>query len=145
MARGVNRVTLLGRLGKDPETRTFDWGSVTNISLATEEHWKDRQTGEQKSRTEWHRVVFRNRLAEIAAEYLQKGSQCYIEGKLQTRKYQGRDGSDRYTTEVVAWELQLLSSRGEQSRGSGGGGGGQSWPQQQQQQQPADDFDDIPF
>jgi single-strand DNA-binding protein len=158
MARGINKVILVGNLGQDPETRYMpSGGAVTNITLATNESWKDKQTGEQKDRTEWHKVAMFNRLAEIAAEYLRKGSQVYIEGKLRTRKWQDRDGNDRYTTDVIADEMQMLggrggggggggsfSSGGGSNGGSGGGsnapsGGGQSAP-------PADDFDDdIPF
>jgi single-strand DNA-binding protein len=116
-SRGINNVILIGNLGKDPETRYMpSGGAVTNLTLATSESWKDKQTGEQKENTEWHRVVFFNRLAEIAAEYLRKGSKVYIEGRLQTRKWQGQDGQDRYTTEIVASEMQMLDSRG-----SGGG------------------------
>ena len=113
MARGVNKVILVGNLGKDPETRYMpSGGAVTNITVATSESWKDKQTGQQQERTEWHRVVFFNRLAEIAAEYLRKGSKVYLEGSLRTRKWQGQDGQDRYTTEIVASEMQMLDSRG---------------------------------
>ncbi|QKT04144.1 single-stranded DNA-binding protein [Ectothiorhodospiraceae bacterium 2226] len=121
MARGINKVILVGNLGADPETRYMpSGGAVTNVRLATSESWKDKQTGEQQERTEWHRVVFFNRLAEIAAEYLRKGSQVYIEGSLRTRKWQDNDGKDRYSTEIVASEMQMLGGR----QGSGGGGGG---------------------
>ena len=121
MARGVNKVIIVGNLGQDPETRYMPSGAaVTNFTVATNESWKDKQTGEQKDRTEWHRVAMFNRLAEIAAEYLRKGSQVYIEGKLRTRKWQGQDGNDRYTTEIIADEMQMLGGRG----GSGGGGFG---------------------
>ncbi|MGB5333178.1 MAG: single-stranded DNA-binding protein [Woeseiaceae bacterium] len=126
MARGVNKVIIVGNLGQDPETRYMPSGSaVTNFTVATNESWKDKQTGEQKDRTEWHRVAMFNRLAEIAAEYLRKGSQVYIEGKLRTRKWQGQDGNDRYTTEIIADEMQMLGGRGD---GGGGGnfGGGSS-------------------
>ena len=113
MARGVNKVTLIGNLGGDPETRYMPSGdAVTNITLATSESWKDKQTGEQKERTEWHKVAFFGRLAEIAAEYLRKGSQIYVEGKLRTRKWQAQDGSDRYSTEIVGDEMQMLGARG---------------------------------
>lgn len=113
MARGINKVILVGNLGKDPETRYLpSGGAVTNITVATSDSWKDKQTGQQQERTEWHRVVFFNRLAEIAAEYLRKGSKVYIEGSLRTRKWQGQDGQDRYTTEIVAGEMQMLDSRG---------------------------------
>ena len=117
MARGINKVILIGNLGQDPETRYTQAGNaVTNVSLATSESWKDKQTGQPQERTEWHRIVFFNRLAEIAAEYLQKGSRVYVEGKLQTRKWQDQSGQNRYTTEIVANEMQMLDSR------SGGGG-----------------------
>ena len=120
MARGINKVILVGNLGQDPETKYMPSGSaVTNIRVATTEAWKDKQTGEQQERTEWHRVAFFGRLAEIAGEYLRKGSQVYIEGSLRTRKWQGQDGQDRYTTEIVANEMQMLGS----PRGGGGGGG----------------------
>ena len=117
MARGINKVILIGNCGSDPEVRSTQTGStVTNISLATSESWKDRNTGQQQERTEWHRVVFFNRLAEIAGEYLKKGSKVYIDGSLRTRKWQDNSGQDRYTTEIVANEMQMLDSRG-----SGGG------------------------
>lgn len=165
MARGINKVILVGNLGQDPETRYMpSGGAVTNITVATSETWKDKNSGQQQERTEWHRVVFFNRLAEIAGEYLKKGSKVYVEGSLRTRKWQGQDGQDRYTTEIVAAEMQMLDGRG----GAGGGGMGQqdynqappsrqqSAPSQQNQPQgnpsqqaPAggfDDFDDdIPF
>jgi single-strand DNA-binding protein len=113
MARGINKVILVGNLGNDPETRYTPSGTaVTNISVATTDSWKDRQTGEQNEKTEWHRIVFFNRLAEIAGEYLKKGSQVYIEGRLQTRKWQDQNGQDRYTTEIVANEMQMLGGRG---------------------------------
>ncbi len=113
MSRGVNKAILVGNLGADPETRYTAGGSaVTNVSLATTDSWKDKQSGEQQERTEWHRVVFFGRLAEIAAEYLRKGSQIYVEGRIQTRKWQGKDGQDRWTTEIVGNEMQMLGSRG---------------------------------
>jgi single-strand DNA-binding protein len=113
MSRGINKVVLIGNMGQDPDTRYMpSGGAVTNVRLATNESWKDKQTGEQRERTEWHSVVFFNRLAEIAAEYLRKGSQIYVEGKLRTRKWTDRDGNDRYTTEVVADEMQMLGMRG---------------------------------
>ena len=119
MARGVNKVILVGNLGKDPETRYMPSGSaVTNLTLATSESWKDKQTGEQQDRTEWHKIAMFGRLAEIAAEYLRKGSQIYVEGKLRTRKWQDKEGKDRYTTEIVADEMQMLGSKG------GGAGAG---------------------
>jgi single-strand DNA-binding protein len=125
MARGVNKAILVGNLGSDPETRYTAGGSaVTNVSLATTDSWKDKQSGEQQEKTEWHKVVFFGRLAEIAAEYLRKGSQIYVEGRIQTRKWQGKDGQDRWTTEIVGNEMQMLGGRG----GGGGGGQGQSTP-----------------
>ena len=112
MARGINKVILIGNLGADPETRYTPSGSaVTNVRLATSESWKDRQTGEQQERTEWHRVGFFNHLAEIAAEYLRKGSQIYVEGSIRTRKWQDQSGQDRYTTEIVGNEMQMLGGR----------------------------------
>ena len=112
MSKGVNKVIIIGNLGNDPETKTFpDGGSLTNISIATTRRWKDKQSGERRDATEWHRVVFFNRLAEVAGEYLRKGSQVYVEGRLQTRKWQGQDGQDRYTTEIIASEMQMLGSR----------------------------------
>ena len=112
MARGVNKVIVVGNLGQDPDTRYMPSGdAVTNISIATSESWKDKQSGEQKERTEWHKVAMFGRLAEIAAEYLRKGSQVYIEGKLRTRKWQDKDGKDRWTTEIIADDMQMLGSR----------------------------------
>lgn len=123
MARGVNKVILIGNLGADPETRFMpSGGAVTNVRLATSESWKDRQSGQMQERTEWHRVVFFNKLGEIAGEYLKKGSKVYIEGSIRTRKWQGQDGQDRYTTEIVANEMQMLDGRG----GGGDGGGYQN-------------------
>ncbi|WP_299201063.1 single-stranded DNA-binding protein [uncultured Amphritea sp.] len=125
MARGVNKVILIGNLGNEPETKYMPSGNaVTNITVATSESWKDKQTGQQQERTEWHRVVFFNRLAEIAGEYLHKGSKVYLEGSLRTRKWQDQQGQDRYTTEIVASEMQMLDGRGE-----GGNGGGYQQPQ----------------
>lgn len=147
MARGVNKVILVGNLGRDPEVRySPNGGAVANITVATSDSWKDKNTGEQQEKTEWHRVVFFRRLAEIAGEYLKKGSKVYIEGKLQTRKWQDKDGNDRYTTEIVANEMQMLDSRGggstEYNQGSSGGF---SQPQASEPV-PAGDFDDdIPF
>jgi len=118
MARGINKVILIGNLGNDPETRYMpSGGAVTNITVATSESWKDKQTGQPQERTEWHRIVFFNRLAEIAGEYLRKGSKVYIEGSLRTRKWQDQSGQDRYTTEIVANEMQMLDSRGGASQG----------------------------
>lgn len=155
MARGINKVILVGNCGKDPETRYMpSGGAVTNVSIATAEGWKDKQTGETKERTEWHNVVFFNRLAEIAGEYLKKGSQIYVEGSLRTRKWQDKEGKDRYTTEIVANEMQMLGSR------SGGGNDSAEYSQERpsssssssgRQAAPAaaiadDGFDDdIPF
>jgi single-strand DNA-binding protein len=151
MARGVNKVIIVGNLGNDPDTRYMpSGGAVTNLSVATNESWKDKQTGEQKDRTEWHRVAMFGRLAEIAAEYLRKGSQVYIEGKLRTRKWQDQSGNDRYTTEIIADEMQMLGGRsgaGAPAMNDMGGpppappqgGGGRS-------SGGGDDFDDdIPF
>jgi single-strand DNA-binding protein len=113
MARGINKVILVGNLGQEPDTRYMPSGSaVTNITVATNESWKDKSTGEQVDRTEWHKVAFFNRLAEIAGEYLHKGSQVYIEGRLRTRKWQDKDGHDRYTTEIIADQMQMLGGRG---------------------------------
>lgn len=121
MARGVNKVIIVGHLGADPETRAMPSGStVANLRIATTENWKDRQSGEQQERTEWHRVALFGRLAEVAAEYLRKGSQVYIEGSLRTRKWQDKQGNERYSTEIVANDMQMLGGRG----GAGGGGGG---------------------
>ena len=158
MARGVNKVIIVGNLGQDPETRYMPSGAaVTNFTVATNESWKDKQTGEQKDRTEWHRVAMFNRLAEIAAEYLRKGSQVYIEGKLRTRKGQGQDGNDRYTTEIIADEMQMLGGRGgsgggdfgggrSQGGGQGGQGGGQGGGGSAPPQPGPEEFDDdIPF
>ena len=126
MARGINKVILIGNLGQDPETRVLPKGcAVTNVSLATTESWRDRESGEQRDRTEWHRIVFFRRLAEIAGEYLKKGSKVYIEGQLRTRQWE-REGQKHYTTEIVANEMQMLDSRGEGGGNFGGGGGNYS-------------------
>ena len=166
MARGINKVILVGNLGADPETRYMpSGGAVTNLRLATSESWKDKQSGEQQERTEWHRVAIFGRLAEIAAEYLRKGSQVYTEGRLRTRKWQDNQGNERYSTEIVANEMQMLGGPG--GGGEGGGGGGGSWNRDRGErsgggaprgggaapsssrpaQKPADTFedDDIPF
>ena len=120
MARGINKVILVGNLGNDPEVRATASGArIANISVATSDSWTDKTTGQKQERTEWHRVVFFNRLAEIVEQYLTKGSQVYVEGRLQTRKWQDQNGQDKYTTEIVASEMQMLGGRG----GSGGGGG----------------------
>ena len=149
MARGVNKVILVGNLGKDPEVRYMPSGNaVANVTLATTDSWKDKQTGEKQERTEWHNVVFYSRLAEIVGEYLKKGSQVYVEGRLQTRKWQDKSGNDRYTTEIIASDMQMLGSRGgsagfsgdrapaQQPAAAAAGGGGSS---------AADFDDDIPF
>jgi single-strand DNA-binding protein len=147
MARGVNKVILIGNLGQDPETKSLPSGSaVTNIRVATTEGWKDKQTGEKKEATEWHTVVFFDRLAEIAGQYLKKGSKVYIEGSLRTRKWQDKSGNDRYSTEVRASEMQMLDSKG-----GGGGGGGGSYERGEARATPAPvaekslEDDDIPF
>lgn len=157
MARGVNKVILVGNCGKDPETRYTPSGSaVSNVSIATTESWKDKNTGERQDKTEWHNVVFFGRLAEIAGEYLKKGSQVYIEGKLQTEKWTDKTGNDRYTTKIVANDLQMLGGR---SEGFGGSNqnqsqGGQSYNQSNNQRDEAPAYsgaddnafdDDIPF
>ncbi len=155
MARGVNKAILVGNLGNDPDMRyTAGGAAVANISIATAESWKDKNTGEQQERTEWHRVVFFGRLAEIVGEYLRKGSQVYVEGRLQTRKWTNKEGHDQYTTEIVANEMQMLGSK------SSGSANYDPAPQAQQNSAPApqsqaapaaksvpaDDFDDdIPF
>ena len=142
MARGINKVILVGNLGADPETRYMPSGSaVTNVRIATTESWKDRNTGEQQERTEWHRVAFFGRLAEIAAEYLRKGSQVYVEGKLRTRKWQDAEGKDRWSTEIVANEMQMLGGR------PGSGAPAQAAaPPAAAPQAPSGEFDDdIPF
>jgi len=156
MGRGINKVTIVGCLGNDPELKAMPSGNaVTNISVATSEQWKDKNTGQPQERTEWHRIVFFNKLAEIAGEYLKKGSQVYVEGSLRTRKWQDQSGQDRYTTEIVGSEMQMLGGRAESS------GDSPQRPQQQPQQAPPqgqpqgahnshqnniDSFDDdIPF
>jgi single-strand DNA-binding protein len=147
MARGVNKVILVGNLGQDPEIKYMPSGqAVCNITIATTESWKDKTSGEKVDKTEWHRIVFFRRLAEIAGEYLRKGSQVYVEGRLQTRKWQDKSGNDHYTTEIVANEMQMLGGKG---------GGVASMPESaapMSQAEPAaagsssDDFDDdIPF
>ncbi len=138
--RGINKVILVGNLGQDPETRfTQDSKAITNCSIATSDSWKDKQTGQQQERTEWHRVVFFNRLGEIAGEYLKKGSKVYIEGSLRTRKWQNKEGQDQYTTEIVANEMQMLDSKDSS-------GATNSSSQNQAPDQSNDDWDDdIPF
>ena len=156
MARGINKVILIGNLGKDPEAKSFaNGGSITNITLATSDSWKDRD-GNQQERTEWHNVVFHNKLGEIVAQYLRKGSKVYVEGSLRTRKWQDKDGRDRYTTEIHANEMQMLDSKGggdgggssygggSSSRSNSGGGGNRPAPESSDDggEEP---IDDIPF
>jgi single-strand DNA-binding protein len=163
MARGINKVILVGNLGADPETRfTANGGAITNIRIATSESWKDKQTGENQERTEWHRVVLFGKLGEIAGEYLKKGRQVYIEGSLRTNKYTDKEGIERYSTDIVANEMQMLGGpggggeggggwsrdRGERSGSGGGAQRGSSAPSSSRPaQKPADTFedDDIPF
>jgi single-strand DNA-binding protein len=129
MARGINKVILIGNLGADPETRAMPSGTtVANLRIATSESWRDKQTGEQQERTEWHRVALFGRLAEIAGEYLKKGSQVYIEGSLRTRKWQDKQGNERYSTEIVGNELQMLGGRGGSGAGAGAGAEGAARP-----------------
>jgi single-strand DNA-binding protein len=141
MARGINKVILVGNLGADPETRYMPSGSaVTNLRIATSETWKDKQSGEQQERTEWHRVAMFGRLAEIASEYLRKGSQVYVEGSLRTRKWQDKDGNDRWTTEIIANEMQMLGGRADASAPA------RSAPAAVAEAGAPDEFDDdIPF
>src|SRR5438067_10494430 len=125
MARGINKVIIIGNLGADPETRAMPSGTtVANLRVATSESWRDKQSGEQQERTEWHRVALFGRLAEIAGEYLRKGSQVYIEGSLRTRKWQDKQGNERYSTEIIGNDLQMLGGRSGGAGGAGGGGGG---------------------
>ena len=153
MARGVNKVILIGNLGQDPEVKYMPNGNaVANITVATSESWKDKNTGEQVDKTEWHRVVFFRRLAEIVGEYLKKGSKIYIEGKLQTRKWQDKNGADHWTTEVIASEMQMLDSRGggssdfNQNQSAPSQSAPQSEPSQAAPAPMNNDFDDdIPF
>lgn len=153
MARGINKVILVGNLGADPETRyTASGAAITSIRIATSESWRDKQTGEQQERTEWHNITFFGRLAEIAGEYLRKGSQVYVEGRLQTDKWQDKDGNDRYTTKVIANEMQMLGGRGEGGGQSSNDGfrsnrGGNRNQGQQGNAGPDEGFadDDIPF
>ncbi len=150
MARGVNKAIIVGTLGQDPEVRyTANGSAVANISVATNETWKDKTTGEAQERTEWHRIAMFGKLAEIAQQYLKKGSQAYFEGRIQTRKWQDQSGNDRYSTEIVANEMQMLGGR----PGSGGGAPMESNTESQAPSKPApaetaptdDGFDDIPF
>lgn len=144
MARGVNKVIIIGNLGEDPDIRyTGDGKAIANISVATSDSWKDKQSGEQQERTEWHRCVCFGRLAEIVGEHLHKGSKIYLEGRLQTRKWQDKDGQDRYTTEINFHDMQMLDSR---QQSGGQQAPRQQAPRQQQMAPPVDDFDDdIPF
>lgn len=145
-SRGVNKVILLGNCCADPETRYMpSGGAVTNISIATNEKWKDKTTGQPVEKAEFHRIIFFNKLAEIAGEYLKKGSKVYVEGSLRTRKWQNKEGVDQYTTEIVASEMQMLDSRGDSQQNTPSQAPRQQ--PQQQAQQPDDDFpdDSIPF
>lgn len=153
MAKGINKVIIVGNLGRDPETRFMpSGGAVTNVSVATSKSWRDRESGEQKERTEWHRVVFFNRLAEIAGEYLKRGSKIYLEGELRTREWE-REGQKHYTTEIVANEMQMLDSKGSMEAGGtlptsspGTGATAPSTSNPDFAPPPSDDFDDdIPF
>lgn len=147
MSRGINKAIILGNLGNDPELKYMQNGdAVCNISVATSESWTDKNTGQAQERTEWHRITAYRRLAEIMGQYLKKGSQVYIEGKIQTRKWQAQDGTDRYSTEIIANQMQMLGSKGDNQQG-------QNTPNNQRQSKPqqANDFaddnfsDDIPF
>ena len=144
MARGINKVIIVGNLGADPDSRAMTSGNaVTNNSVATSESWNDRETGEKQEKTEWHRVVFFNRLAEIAAQYLKKGSQVYVEGKLQTRKWEDKEGNERWTTEVVANQMQMLGDRMSNDMSNDNASSSQS---SSDNDFSTDDFDDdIPF
>ena len=145
MAKGINKAILVGRLGQDPELRVTQSGTqVCTLSVATSESWKDKQTGQQQEKTEWHRVVMYNRLAEIAVQYLKKGSQVYIEGSIHTRKWQDQQGVERYTTEIKGREMQMLDSRMEEPN-QGGQSYQQQPPQPEPQQQDAPGFDEPPF
>jgi single-strand DNA-binding protein len=153
MARGINKVILIGNLGADPETRYMPSGSaVTNLRIATTDQWKDKESGENQERTEWHNVAMFGRLAEISAEYLRKGSQVYIEGRLRTRKWQDRDGNDRWTTEIVANDMQMLGGRTQGGADAPARGGerrsAEDAPSRSAERSaaPVEDFDDdIPF
>ena len=142
--KGINKVIIVGNLGADPDSRAMPSGNaVTNISVATSESWNDRDTGEKKEKTEWHRVVFFNRLAEIAAQYLKKGSQVYVEGKLQTRKWEDKEGNERWTTEVVANQMQMLGDRMSKDMSNDNASSSQS---SSDNEFSTDEFDDdIPF
>ena len=147
MARGVNKAIIIGTLGQDPEVKYTAGGSaVVNIGVATNETWKDKQTGEAQERTEWHRIVMFGKLAEIAAQYLKKGSQAYFEGRIQTRKWQDKSGQDRYTTEIVANEMQMLGGKPSSSTVPFDPPEKESDESKQRETAPVDDgFDDIPF
>ncbi len=147
MSRGINKVILVGHLGADPDTRYMPSGSaVTNIRLATTEAWKDKTSGDQQERTEWHNVAFFGRLAEIAAEYLRKGSQVYVEGRLRTRKWQDKQGNDRWSTEVIASEMQMLGGRSSAAASAPAMAQRTPSPVAQAGAAPSQDFDDdIPF
>ena len=146
MARGVNKVILVGNLGADPETRSMPSGmTVTNIRIATSESWKDKASGAQQERTEWHSIALFGRLGEIAAEYLRKGSQVFVEGKLRTRKWQDKQGNDRFTTEIIADNMQMLGGRAGAGAGAPGGGGmGGAERGATAGAQPRDDYDQSP-
>jgi single-strand DNA-binding protein len=145
MARGVNKVILVGNLGADPETRSMPSGmTVTNIRIATSESWKDKASGAQQERTEWHNIALFGRLGEIASEYLRKGSQVFVEGKLRTRKWQDKTGNDRYTTEIIADNMQMLGARGGGAGGGGGGVGGGGAGGGAGAAPPRDDYDQSP-
>ena len=147
MARGINKVILVGNVGNEPETRFMpSGGAVTNISVATSRTWKDKNTGQPQEQTEWHRVVFFNRLAEIAGEYLKKGSKVYVEGSLRTNKWQDKDGNDRYTTEIIANEMQMLDGKGDSASGPNNQSTQNTNPNVTQVDNGMDNFDgDIPF
>jgi single-strand DNA-binding protein len=146
-SRGINKVIIVGNLGQDPEVRYMpSGGAVTNISVATSETWKDKDSGENTERTEWHRIVFFNRLAEIAGEYLKKGSKVFVEGSLRTRKWEDKNGQDRYTTEIVAREMQMLDSKGGSSANYDSPKSPSDSDNSSAKPHDMDDFDDdIPF
>ncbi len=145
MARGINKAIVVGNLGRDPEVRySANGNAIANVTIATTDSWKDRQSGERQEKTEWHRVVFFGRLAEIAGEYLKKGSQVYVEGRLQTRKWEDRDGNERYTTEIVAADMQMLGGRS--GGGDTQGGSAPDFGETSSGSSSSGDFDDdIPF
>ena len=147
MARGINKAIVVGNLGRDPEVRySANGNAIANVTIATTDSWKDRQSGERQEKTEWHRVVFFGRLAEIAGEYLKKGSQVYVEGRLQTRKWEDRDGNERYTTEIVAADMQMLGGRGGGGDAQGGSDSTPEFAEGNSGGGSSGDFDDdIPF